>query len=232
MTRKRGAGSGWTAAGAGTHRIGSISERFESGGRGPGTVSSGAGDPGGVSYGTYQLASRTGTLGRFLEKEGARWAAELAAGGKPGSAGFSAVWKAIALREREAFATAQHSFIARTHYAPAVDKLRAGKAIDLDTRHDAVREAVWSVSVQHRRAADILMRAVDAARLGGREAGADFDRRLVDAIYDARSAYVRRVANAPRLKPAEAAQLRSIVANRYPAERKAVMALFAASITK
>lgn len=232
MTRKRGAGSGWTAAGAGTHRIGSISERFESGGRGPGTVSSGRGDPGGVSYGTYQLASRTGTLGRFLEKEGARWAAELAAGGKPGSAGFSAVWKAIALREREAFATAQHSFIARTHYAPAVDKLRAGKAIDLDTRHDAVREAVWSVSVQHRRAADILMRAVDAARAGGGEAGADFDRRLVDAIYDARSAYVLRVANAPGLKPAEAAQLRSIVANRYPAERKAVMALFTAAITK
>lgn len=238
MTRKRGAGSGWTAAGAGgAHRIGSISERFESGGRGPGTVSSGAGDPGGISYGTYQLASRTGTLGHFLEKEGARWAAELAAAGKPGSAGFSAVWKAIALREREAFATAQHGFIARTHYAPALHKVRAAKAIDLDTRHDAVREAVWSVSVQHRRAADILMRAVDATRVGGGErgsgeAGADFDRRLVDAIYDARSVYVLRVANAPGLKPEEAAQLRSIVAKRYPAERKAVMALFAHVMTK
>lgn len=214
------------------HRIGAIAERFESGGRGPGTVSSGSGDPGGISYGTYQLASRTGTLGRFLEKEGARWAAELAGGGKPGSEGFSAVWKAIALREREAFATAQHSFIARTHYAPAVDKVRAGKAVDLDTRHDAVREAVWSVSVQHRRAADILMRAVDAARAGGGDDGAAFDRRLVDAIYDARGAYVLRIAASPRLTPREAAQLRSIVANRYPAERKAVMALFGNERTK
>jgi hypothetical protein len=57
------------AKGAGAHRIGAIAERFESGGRGPGTVSSGAGDPGGISYGTYQLASRTGTLGgwRFAD---------------------------------------------------------------------------------------------------------------------------------------------------------------------
>ena len=218
------------------HRLGAISERFESGGRGPGTVSSGAGDPGGISYGSYQLASRTGTLGQFLMHEGARWADELAAGGKPGSAGFSAAWKAIAQRERESFAAAQHGFIARTHYAPAVAKLRAARGIDLNMRHDAVREAVWSTAVQHGRAADILARAVDAARAGGDEgggeAGTDFDRRLVDAIYDARSAYVLRVGQSPALKPAEAAQLRSIVARRYPAERKAVLSLFAGAITK
>lgn len=219
------------------HRIGAIAERFESGGRGPGTVSSGAGDPGGVSYGTYQLASRTGTLGRFLSAEGARWAGELAAGGKPGTAGFSAVWKAIAAREREVFGAAQHSFIARTHYAPAIAKLRAAKGIDLDARHDAVREAVWSVSVQHGGAATILARAVDAARAGGDEraggaAGTDFDRRLVEAIYDARTAYVLRLAASPRLSAREAAQLRSIAVNRYPAERKAVTALFTSAITK
>lgn len=114
------------AKGAGAHRIGAIAERFESGGRGPGTVSSGAGDPGGISYGTYQLASRTGTLGRFLSAEGARWAAELATGGKPGSAGFSAVWKAIARRDRAAFGAAQHGFIARTHYAPAIRRHARG----------------------------------------------------------------------------------------------------------
>lgn len=218
------------------HRIGAIAERFESGGRGPGTVSSGAGDPGGISYGTYQLASRTGTLGRFLSAEGARWAAELAAGGKPGSAGFSALWKAIARRDRAAFGAAQHGFIARTHYAPAIAKVRAARGFDLDTRHEAVREAVWSTSVQHGGAALILNAAVDAAREGGGErgsvAGGDFDRRLVEAIYDARGAYVLRVAASPRLTAREAAQLRSIVATRYPAERKAVLGLFADRITK
>lgn len=220
------------AKGAGAHRIGAIAERFESGGRGPGTVSSGAGDPGGISYGTYQLASRTGTLGRFLSAEGARWAAELATGGKPGSAGFSAVWKAIARRDRAAFGAAQHGFIARTHYTPAIAKVRAAKRFDLDVRHDAVREAVWSVAVQHGGAALILNAAVDAARAGGAEGGADFDRRLVEAIYDARGAYVLRVAASPRLTPREAAQLRSIVATRYPAERKAVLRLFDPLITK
>jgi hypothetical protein len=38
-------------------RLGSVSERYESSGRGPGTVSSGAGDPGGVSNGVYLLSS-------------------------------------------------------------------------------------------------------------------------------------------------------------------------------
>lgn len=231
-TGARGAETGQRSG----HRIGAIAERFESGGRGPGAVSSGAGDPGGVSYGIYQLASRTGTLGRFLSAEGARWAGELSAGGKPGTAGFSAAWKAIARREGAAFGAAQHSFIARTHYAPAVAKLRAAKGIDLDRRHDAVREAVWSVSVQHGGAATILARAVDAARSGGDEAGgtagADFDRRLVEAIYDARTAYVLRVAASPRLSAREAAQLRSITVNRYPAERKAVTALFVDGQTK
>lgn len=214
------------------HRIGAIAERFESGGRGPGTVSSGSGDPGGVSYGIYQLASRTGTLGRFVSAEGARWADALAAGGKPGTAGFSAAWKAVARRDSAAFGAAQHRFIARTHYAPAVAKVRAARGLDLDARHVAVREATWSTSVQHGGAATILTTAIDMARAGGGDDGAAFDRRLVDAIYDARGAYVLRIAASPRLTPREAAQLRSIVANRYPAERKAVMALLGDVRTK
>src|SRR5262249_46471025 len=40
--------------------LGSLSEKYESGGRGPGTVSTGKGDLGGVSYGTYQLSSKVG----------------------------------------------------------------------------------------------------------------------------------------------------------------------------
>lgn len=45
-------GSG-APAGAASHRLGALSERYESGGRGAGTVSTGRGDPGGVSYGLF-----------------------------------------------------------------------------------------------------------------------------------------------------------------------------------
>ncbi|HKG81488.1 MAG TPA: LysM domain-containing protein, partial [Pyrinomonadaceae bacterium] len=37
--------------------LGALSAKYETGGRGPGTVSTGAGDFGGVSYGSYQMAS-------------------------------------------------------------------------------------------------------------------------------------------------------------------------------
>lgn len=49
------------AASIATQRLGALSERFESGGRGAGAVSSGKGDPGGVSYGIWQLSSRAGS---------------------------------------------------------------------------------------------------------------------------------------------------------------------------
>jgi len=178
-------------------RLGRLSERFESGGRGPGTVSGGAGDPGGVSYGTYQLSSRTGTAARFIETEGAPWAERFGAAA-PGSAGFSRAWRVVAESESERFGAAQHAFIERTHYQPAVRAVLAETGLDLDSRHCAVRDAVWSVAVQHGRAAKILAAAVMAAKetaLSGD--GPAFDRALLDAIYAMRSDYVLRVAERP-----------------------------------
>jgi hypothetical protein len=60
----------------------------------------GHGDPGGVSYGTYQLAGNLGRPQQFLANEGRAWAAEFGGAG-PGSASFTATWKAIAAREPE-----------------------------------------------------------------------------------------------------------------------------------
>jgi hypothetical protein len=205
------------AAGAIAYRLGKLSEVFESGGRGPGTVSSGRNDPGGVSYGMYQLSSRAGTLSAFLRAEGKTWAAELA-GAAPGSQEFSDRWKKIAAREPDAFRDAQHLFIERSHYRKAVSEVRTRKEIDLDSRHNAVRDAVWSVSVQHGKAADILARAVDMTdpQCGRGEPG--YDRRLAQAIYEARTAYVLRVASNPKLSPGERDQLIGITKKRYPQE--------------
>ena len=195
-------------------RLGALSERYESGGRGPGTVSSGAADPGGVSYGIYQLASRTGTVARFVANEGKPWARALRAA--PGSAAFSAAWRKVAARSPEEFAQAQHAFIRRTHYDPAVAGVRRATGVNLDGFEQAVRDVVWSVAVQHGGAVRILSAAIGAA-------GAGDPRALIEAIYAERTAYVLRVAG--RMKGAARRTLERITQLRYPQEREDALAM-------
>ncbi|MEP6867651.1 MAG: hypothetical protein ABJA20_03980 [Novosphingobium sp.] len=204
------------------HRLGTLSEHYESGGRGPGTVSGGVGDPGGVSYGLFQLASRTGTAALFLTAEGKRWAAEFGANA-PGSVEFSAVWQAIAAREGETFAEAQRLFIARSHYRPAVLAVQVATGLDLDARPDAVRDAVWSTAVQHGSAAKLLCAAVAEADLAEPRGSAAYDHALIEAIYRQRSAHV--CALADRSGPAVRRTLLNVAQRRYPDELAAALAM-------
>ncbi|WP_051954141.1 hypothetical protein [Xenophilus azovorans] len=136
-------GAGGAAGTAAGWVLGKTSERFESGGRGVGTVSNGKGDRGGASYGTYQLASKTGTLDKFLQ---ASSYGKQFAGLTPGTAEFNAKWKEIA-KDDPAFGDAQHDFIKGTHYDPALAGLKAA-GIDLSGHGAAVQDALWSTSVQ------------------------------------------------------------------------------------
>ncbi len=158
----------------GSHVLGKLSSKFETSGRGPGTVSGGQGDRGGVSYGSYQLASKLNRPEEFLASEGRRWAAEFG-GAKSGTAAFSAVWKAIAQRESQAFHDAQHDYIKRTHYDIQVRHVRARTGVDIDQRSNAVRDAVWSTAVQHGPSNNLVVTA-----LSGRPAD---DRSLLNALY-------------------------------------------------
>jgi LysM repeat protein len=219
------------APAAGTPRLGAIAERYESGGRGPGTVSTGVGDPGGVSYGVYQLSSNAGTLQKFLANEGKGYAAELGRG--IGGERFNASWKAIAARDPQGFRAAQHAFIERTHYQPAVDGVKTATGLDLATRHAAVREATWSTSVQHGGAQGILNAAIRKTDAQVGRGAADYDRTLVDNIYAGRADYLNGLADSGKYPATQAAQLRSIAATRYPNERRDVAALFdAAPVTR
>src|SRR5690349_18344275 len=53
--------------------LGALSAKYESGNRKSSTISSNKGDPGGVSYGSYQLASKVGTAKRFADQYYAGW---------------------------------------------------------------------------------------------------------------------------------------------------------------
>lgn len=204
-------------------KLGALSERYESGGRGPGTVSGGRGDPGGVSYGTYQLASRTGTVEAFMASEGKRWSAELSAA--PGSAGFSAAWKAIAAREGKVFGEAQHAFIERTHYRPVIKAVEASSGYDLDERAQALRDAVWSTAVQHGSAVRIVSAALADADAAAPRATPEHDRALIEAIYERRSRHV--LSLAARSVPAVQRTLTNVALRRYPQERAEALAMLA-----
>ncbi|WP_052207781.1 LysM peptidoglycan-binding domain-containing protein [Croceibacterium mercuriale] len=207
----------------GAHRLGSLSERYETSGRGPGTVSSGVNDPGGVSYGVYQLSTNAGTLQSFLRIEGRGWAGALS--GTPGSAGFSAEWRAIAAREPQAFREAQHAFIERTHYQPAVDRVRDATGLDLASRHDAVRDATWSAGVQHGRAAQLLTTAIERTDATIARDAPGYDRQLIQNIYAERTTYLHGLADSGRYSAGEAQQLRDITRIRYPAELRDALAM-------
>jgi len=207
------------------HLLGKLSELYESGGRGPGTVSGGQGDPGGVSYGLFQLASRKGTVAAFLQNEGAPWIGALA--GEPGSTDFSARWRAVAAKETSAFAAAQRAFVARSHYRPAIRGVLAATGYDLDRRPDPVRDVVWSTAVQHGCAVRLLTGAVHDADLQASRGGQAHDRALILATYRVRTDYVRAIGR--RAGPAIRKTMETIALCRYPDECAGALAMLDAA---
>jgi len=208
-----------TTATANDQRIGALSERYESGGRGPGTVSSGAGDPGGVSYGTYQLAGNMNRPQEFLANEGSRWASEFG-GARPGTAAFTAAWRDIAAREPEAFGAAQHDYIQRTHYRVQADQVQTQTGVDVTNRSAALRDVVWSTSVQHGPETQVVARAMANVQAQGVTPadGQTYDRALINAIYDERGR--RDASGGMAYFSSSSASVQASVANRFAEERR------------
>lgn len=160
--------------------LGELSAKYETGGRGPGTVSTGSGDPGGVSYGSYQMATKMGTVARFVAQAGFQWSQDFK-GLAPGTAPFTACWKRIAASETDAFQRAQHAFIKKSHYDLLAAKILADDGLDVNTRCRALQDVVWSTAVQHGGATSIVHKAI--ANVKCKPSDADFDKQLICAIY-------------------------------------------------
>jgi hypothetical protein len=85
-----------------SNSLGSLSAKYESGTRGPGTVNKytklGKGDPGGPSYGTYQIATGTGTMKNFMKWMGGHHQdmSSRFKGLAPGTESFDRAWKKLA----------------------------------------------------------------------------------------------------------------------------------------
>lgn len=185
-----------------------MSEKYESGGRGAATVSTGKGDAGGASYGAHQLSSKTGTLQSFLSSSGY---GQQFAGMKPGTPEFNAKWKQVA-KSDPAFAGAQHDFIKRTHFEPQMDALKKS-GIDLSGRGEAVREAVWSTSVQFGGNSSLIRKA-----LAGKDVSSLTDQQIVSAIQD------YKIANNETLFRSSSEAMRKGTLSRAVSEKGALLA--------
>jgi hypothetical protein len=130
---------------AATSKLGTLSAKYESGNRGPEMVSNGKGDPGGVSYGTYQLASALGNADRFVQ----RFYPEEFKNLKGGTAEFTKVWRETVAKDRDAFHRNEHNFIKETHYDPQLALIERETGIKLDDRSPTFRDVVWSCAVHH-----------------------------------------------------------------------------------
>jgi hypothetical protein len=199
--------------------LGALSKHFESNGK-PGAI--GFDTAGGFSYRAHQIAAKTGTLKRFLDFLGQRFAGmaaslQLAGGASAGLAGseaFKGAWRALAHSDPQ-FQEAQHGFIQATHYHPFMVKLKAGLGLDVAARSSALQDVAWSVAVQHGPGNKVFSNALSGQPLASLGEAA-----LIKAIYAERS-------NLMRYFPRSTPQVRTSLAARFHEADRLALAMLA-----
>jgi hypothetical protein len=185
-------------------------------------VSTGAGDPGGVSYGSYQMASKMGVPTKFVTQAGFPWRQDFA-NLVAGTAAFTAVWKKIAAEQTQAFQKAQHEYIKKTHYDLLCAKVLNDSSLDVNTRSRAVQNVVWSTAVQHGPATPIVSRA--CATLSCKSTDANYDELLIRAIYAERGK--RKPDGNLAYFSKSSSSVQTGVANRFKSELQDALAMLA-----
>lgn len=142
----------------GTGDLGSYVQKFESGSTGPNTI--GWDSTGGTSYGTYQIASKNGTMDKFLEyakEKGGEFGQKLTTSMSQGTIDTGSkkgygpdIWKQFAeVDGGEALHKLEQGFIKQTHYDAAYSQIADPEAKALIDKDRGLREALWSTSIQH-----------------------------------------------------------------------------------
>lgn len=131
--------------------LGSLSKKYESGSTGSQSI--GYDRVGGTSYGTYQLSSRAGTFGRFLEfleNKEPQWAKTLKNAGSADTGSRNgavpSAWKDICAQNPERMKELEHDFIVQSHYEPVFRYVQEKWQGAISP---ALKEVIFSTSVQH-----------------------------------------------------------------------------------
>ncbi|WP_259740275.1 hypothetical protein [Pseudomonas brassicacearum] len=174
--------------------LGGLSSTYETGGRGSRTISGGAGDAGGVSYGSYQMTSQVkladgtiingGTVKKFVNWSGMPWTSEFT-GLTPGSSAFSDKWRELVDTKGQEFIDIEHEFIKVTHFDVQIQKVITDSGIDLRYHSHTINDVVWSTAVQQGPGASIIVNAISNIGIPHEETKL-YDTKLIDAIYNER----------------------------------------------
>jgi hypothetical protein len=195
-------------------KLGMVSKSEESGRGGVATVSSGKGDRGGVSYGSHQLSSKTGSMAAFLQSRDGQPYAQQLAGLQPGSAAFTAKYKEIAANDGANFEKAQDQYLNRTHYDPQVKKVSQDTGMDFSKKGRAVQEMLYSTAIQYGGNSGIV-----GAALKGRPVANMSDAEIVQTVQDYKSATTGRYFSS------SSSDTQASVANRALREKEKLLAL-------
>lgn len=147
---------------------------------------------GGTCYGIYQLSSRRGTMGEFLEfldkrapdiSSRLRQAGPADSGGKEGD--MPKEWKNISDEHQTFFADLQHEFIYSKFYVPAARGVKSRTGLEMEKASPALREVLWSTAVQHgvHGAGNIFQKAMESIDLKNSNPA---DKQIIQAVYDER----------------------------------------------
>lgn len=132
--------------------LGDLSALYESNGD-PGCVSTGYGDLGGISYGSYQLASAAGSVDEFIQwgiNYGGYYAdyANSLNQYDVNSDEFISQWKSLAEADSQGFLQMQHDYIKSEYYDKACRYL-ANNGLHADKHSEALQDVIWSRAVQY-----------------------------------------------------------------------------------
>ncbi len=135
----------------GSSLLGKLSARYESASLGSAAI--GYDRTGGTSYGTYQIASRTGTFDnflKFLDREAPDWANTLREAGSANTGSRKGAmpdaWKSLVEQDPERMKHLEHQFIVESHYQPVADYVEKNWSQGLS---EGLKEVIFSTSVQH-----------------------------------------------------------------------------------
>ena len=168
--------------------LGQLSEKYE-GRASAGTVSSGVGDKGGVSFGKYQFASKTGGLASFmdeLKESNPEYYEKLTADGgefyrnKTANSQFQENWKKLA-KEDPNFAKVQDEIAKKKWFDPTAKKFQDITGVDPNSSK-ALANAIWSAGIQHGGVDKIF-------KMSGIEEGQSQEE-MIRRLYGARADYV------------------------------------------
>ncbi len=171
--------------------LGKLSSQFESGKDGIAAI--GYDRVGGTSYGKYQIASRVGSMDKFLtflDTAAPDMAEKLRASGPANTGGRKGdmpnTWRKLAEDEPDRFEALQDKFIYESHYKPALAAISEQTPMNEDKISSVMQEVLWSTAVQHgpNGAARIFTRAT--AKAGDHE-DENYDQRVINNIYAIRS---------------------------------------------